>query len=204
MDDNDWEQVRHLLTRLNKGSLSTRARSSGHLVELRGTGAQDPGLQVCQERRRKTGAGAKSCGLGWGSRPQWQRTRETLGERLPCLGSARGGSTAWTRPEWVKASGSQPGSSLGHWDLQTGVQIPAWPLLTLKSLLESHFRHLQKRDNRPFKRRQQQRARLDFLGSNPSSATYQACDLEAISVTCLSLYLVEVVVPTGRIAVRIQ
>lgn len=69
---------------------------------------------------------------------------------------------------------------------------------------ESHFRHLQKRDNCPFKRRQQQRARLDFLGSNPSSATYQACDLEAISVTCLSLYLVEVVVPTGRIAVRIQ
>lgn len=139
MDDNGWEEVRHLLTRLNKGSLGTRARSSGHLVELRGTGAQDPGLQFRQEWRRKAGAGAKSCGLGWGSRPQWQRTRETLGERLPCLGSARGGSAAWTRPEWVKASGSQPGSTLGHWDLQTGVRIPVWPLLTLKSLLSLIF-----------------------------------------------------------------
>ena len=115
MDDNGWEQARHLLTRLNKGSLSTRAGSSRHLVELRGTRVQDPGLQVCQERRRKAGAGAESGGLGWGSRPQGQRIRETPGERLPCLCSAQGGSAAWTWQEWEKASGSQPGSRLGHW-----------------------------------------------------------------------------------------
>ena len=139
MDDNGWEQARHLLTRLNKGSLSTRAGSSRHLVELRGTRVQDPGLQVCQERRRKAGAGAESGGLGWGSRQQGQRIRETPGERLPCLCSAQGGSAAWTRQEWEKASGSQPGSRLGHWALQTGVQIPVLLLLTLKSLLSLIF-----------------------------------------------------------------
>ena len=108
-------------------------------MELRGTRAQDPGLQVCQERRRKPGAGAESGGLGWGSRPQWQRIRETLGERLPFLGSARGGSAVWTWPEWEKASGSQPGSRVGHWALQIGVQIPVLLLLTLESLLSLVF-----------------------------------------------------------------
>lgn len=174
MDDNGWEQARHLLTRLNKGSLSTRAGSSRHLVELRGTRAQDPGLQVCQERRRKAGAGAESGGLGWGSRPQGQRIRETLGERLPCLGSAQGGSAAWTRQEWEKVPARVQARALGPTDWGSNPRAAA---LDPQITSESHFLHLLKRDNHSFNRRQQQRARLDFLGSNPSSATYQPCDL---------------------------